>query len=53
MTGRVLTRRELNRATLQRQMLLVRATLPVTDAVERLVRFVEPDAASFEVRFEA
>jgi hypothetical protein len=34
---RVLTPRELNRATLARQMLLDREPLPVSDAVERLV----------------
>ena len=34
---RVLTLRELNRATLARQMLLDRKPLPVSDAVERLV----------------
>ena len=34
---RVLTLRELNRATLARQMLLDRETLTVLDAVERLV----------------
>ncbi|MCA1716767.1 MAG: winged helix DNA-binding domain-containing protein, partial [Actinobacteria bacterium] len=34
---RVLTLRELNRATLARQMLLDREPLPVSDAVERLV----------------
>ncbi|HVD34599.1 MAG TPA: crosslink repair DNA glycosylase YcaQ family protein [Rubrobacter sp.] len=34
---RVLTLRELNRATLARQMLLGRKTMPVLDAVERLV----------------
>ena len=34
---RVLTLRELNRATLARQMLLDRESLPVSDAVERLV----------------
>ena len=34
---RVLTLRELNRATLARQMLLDRESLPVPDAVERLV----------------
>jgi hypothetical protein len=36
-TGRVLTLRELNRATLARQLLLERAALPVPAAVERLV----------------
>jgi hypothetical protein len=34
---RVLTLRELNRATLARQMLLTRESLPVSDTVERLV----------------
>lgn len=34
---RILTPRELNRATLARQMLLERASLPALDAVERLV----------------
>ena len=37
MSGRVLTLRELNRATLGRQMLLDRETLSVPDAVSRLV----------------
>ncbi len=37
MTERTLTLRELNRATLARQMLLDREKLPVLDAVERLV----------------
>jgi hypothetical protein len=36
-TDRVLTLRELNRATLARQMLLERAAVPVAEAVERLV----------------
>ena len=36
-TDRVLTLRELNRATLARQMLLERASVPVYEAVERLV----------------
>ena len=36
MTGHVLTLRELNRATLARQMLLARETLPVPEAVGRL-----------------
>ncbi|MGH9113216.1 MAG: winged helix DNA-binding domain-containing protein [Acidimicrobiales bacterium] len=36
-TGDVLTRRELNRATLARQLLLERSDLPVLDAVEHLV----------------
>ncbi len=36
MTERVLTLRELNRATLARQMLLERASLPALDALERL-----------------
>jgi hypothetical protein len=35
--GPVLSRRELNRATLQRQLLLRRSELPVLDAVEHLV----------------
>ena len=37
MTERIITLRELNRATLARQMLLERASLPVLDAVGRLV----------------
>src|SRR6187551_3277868 len=37
MRGDVLTSRELNRATLARQLLLDRAHLPVLDAVEHLV----------------
>lgn len=36
MTERTLTLRELNRATLARQMLLERASLPVLDAIERV-----------------
>jgi hypothetical protein len=36
-TARVLTRSELNRALLARQMLLERTTLPIPAAVERLV----------------
>ena len=37
MTDQLLTLRELNRATLARQLLLERAAIPVPDAVERLV----------------
>ena len=37
MPERVLTLRELNRATLARQMLLDREPLPVSDAIKRLV----------------
>ncbi|MHB8625955.1 MAG: winged helix DNA-binding domain-containing protein [Aggregatilineales bacterium] len=37
MADRVLTLRELNRATLARQMLLERASLPIPAAIERLV----------------
>ena len=37
MTPRTLTRRELNRATLARQMLLGRGSVPVPEAVRRLV----------------
>jgi hypothetical protein len=37
MADRILTLRELNRATLQRQMLLERETLPIPAAIERLV----------------
>jgi len=37
MTDRILTIRELNRATLARQMLLARAQVPATDAIARLV----------------
>lgn len=37
MTNRVLTLRELNRATLARQMLLERDRIPVSDAIQRLV----------------
>ncbi len=37
MVDRVLTLRELNRASLARQMLLDREALPVSEAVERLV----------------
>ena len=37
MAARVLTLRELNRATLARQLLLDRETLPVPDAMKRLV----------------
>ena len=37
MKDRVLTLRELNRATLARQMLLDREALPIPDAIRRLV----------------
>ena len=37
MADRILKLRELNPTTLARQMLLERATLPVTAAIERLV----------------
>ena len=37
MTDRILTLRELNRATLSRQMLLERATISAPAAIERLV----------------
>ena len=37
MTDRILTLRELNRATLSRQLLLERAAIPVPAAIERLV----------------
>ncbi len=37
MADRILTQRELNRATLERQMLLARATEPVTTAIAQLV----------------
>ena len=37
MTARVLTDRELGRATLARQLLLERAALPAAAAIERLV----------------
>jgi hypothetical protein len=37
MADRVLTLRELNRATLARQMLLERADIPIPAAIERLV----------------
>ena len=36
MATRILTLRELNRATLARQMLVDRELVPVTDAIERL-----------------
>lgn len=36
MTARILTRRHLNRALLQRQLLLERSTLPIPEAVERV-----------------
>ena len=37
MSTRILTLRELNRATLARQMLLDRQAIPALDAIERLV----------------
>jgi hypothetical protein len=37
MTGDVLAERQLNRATLARQLLLERSTMPIVDAVEHLV----------------
>ncbi len=46
MTERVLTARELNRATLARQLLLERATLDPVDAIERLGGLQAQEAAS-------
>src|SRR4051812_19958930 len=46
MTARVLTLRELNRATLARQLLLERSTLPVSAAIEQLVGLQAQQALS-------
>ena len=46
MADRILTLRELNRATLSRQMLLERASLPVPEAIERLVGLQAQSALS-------
>ncbi|MBO0798941.1 MAG: hypothetical protein J2P31_08955, partial [Blastocatellia bacterium] len=51
MTDRTLKLRDLNRTILARQMLLERVALE--EEGERLIRFIEAKAKSFDLRFES